>query len=276
MTGTTDRALVLGPGGVPGTGWLLGLAAGLREEGVDLAAADLIVGTSAGAIAGAVLATGGDPSRHAVPPPAPSDAAPAGTGGAAEIFAVLQDPAVKPAEALRRAGRMALAAATVPEEVHVARMEELLGTRAWPERRLLVTAVDIDAGALHVWDKDGGVPLHEAVASSCAMPGVYPPIQIGGRRYMDGALAGGSHAGLAEGAGALLLVEPLAHMFPLPAAPPEAASVVRIAPDGASLRAFGGDLGDRRAWGPAFLAGARQARDAAARIRRAPVIWSRR
>ena len=58
-----DSAVVLGPGGPVGTAWLAGLAAGLRHEGVDLGAADLIVGTSAGAIVGAILASDGDPGR---------------------------------------------------------------------------------------------------------------------------------------------------------------------------------------------------------------------
>ena len=58
-----DSALVLGPGGPVGTAWLAGLAAGLRREGVDLGAAGLIVGTSAGAIVGAILASGGDLGR---------------------------------------------------------------------------------------------------------------------------------------------------------------------------------------------------------------------
>jgi hypothetical protein len=52
------RAVVLSGGGRAGAAWMLGLAAGLREVGVDLAAADLIVGTSAGARTGAQLATG--------------------------------------------------------------------------------------------------------------------------------------------------------------------------------------------------------------------------
>ncbi|MBB5078141.1 patatin-like phospholipase family protein [Nonomuraea endophytica] len=52
------RALVLGPGGVAATAWLAGLITGLRREGVDLSAADLVVGTSAGAVAAALLATG--------------------------------------------------------------------------------------------------------------------------------------------------------------------------------------------------------------------------
>ncbi len=63
-------ALVLGPGGPVGTAWLLGLAAGLREAGSDLADADLIVGTSAGAIAGAAIRTGRDLTELAeLPPP---------------------------------------------------------------------------------------------------------------------------------------------------------------------------------------------------------------
>ena len=67
-----DSAVVLGPGGPVGTAWLAGLAAGLRREGVDLGAADLIVGTSAGAIVGAILASGGDLGRLAALP-APAD-----------------------------------------------------------------------------------------------------------------------------------------------------------------------------------------------------------
>ena len=63
-----DSALVLGPGGPAGTAWLAGLAEGLRREGVDLGAADLIVGTSAGAIVGAILASGGDLARLAALP----------------------------------------------------------------------------------------------------------------------------------------------------------------------------------------------------------------
>jgi NTE family protein len=68
-------AVVLGPGGPVGTAWLAGLAAGLRREGVDLGAAALIVGTSAGAIVGALLAGGGDPSRLATPAEAAAGAA---------------------------------------------------------------------------------------------------------------------------------------------------------------------------------------------------------
>src|SRR5215472_1057906 len=54
------RALVLGGGGVTGAAWELGLIAGLAAEGIDLVAADLIVGTSAGAVTAAQLSSGTD------------------------------------------------------------------------------------------------------------------------------------------------------------------------------------------------------------------------
>jgi predicted acylesterase/phospholipase RssA len=54
--GSPTRALVLGGGGAVGVGWQTGLLTGLREAGVDLAGAESIVGTSAGALVGALLA----------------------------------------------------------------------------------------------------------------------------------------------------------------------------------------------------------------------------
>ena len=102
-----DSAVVLGPGGPVGTAWMAGLAAGLRNEGVDLGAAGLIVGTSAGAIVGAILASGGDLGRLAA---LPATADPGGRvrndpDKLAEVFATLGDPGLERAEALRRAGR---------------------------------------------------------------------------------------------------------------------------------------------------------------------------
>lgn len=86
------KALVLGPGGPVGTAWMAGLAVGLRRAGVDLAEADLIVGTSAGAIVGAVLATGQDPERLAsLPRSAKAEAPGADAARLNEVFAVLGD-----------------------------------------------------------------------------------------------------------------------------------------------------------------------------------------
>ncbi|HZT08386.1 MAG TPA: patatin-like phospholipase family protein [Chloroflexota bacterium] len=56
----THRALVLGAGGPTGGAWEIGVIRGLRDEGVDLRDADLIVGTSTGAEQGLMIATGQD------------------------------------------------------------------------------------------------------------------------------------------------------------------------------------------------------------------------
>lgn len=263
------RAVVLGPGGPVGTAWLAGLASGLRRGGVDLAEADLIVGTSAGAIVGALLATGGDPERFATPPGSADDAPREGDPERlAEVFGVLGEPGAEPVDMRRRVGRLALAARTLPEQDYLARMAFAIGADAWPERRLLIPAVDIESGEPVVWDRAGDAPLAAAVAASTAMPGMAPPITIGGRRYMDGSLRAGTNVDLAADARVVVIAEPLAHRYPA-SVPEGAGTVVRLVPDAAALDAFGPDLGDRAAWAPSYQAGLRQAPEAAEQARAA-------
>ncbi|MFB4311136.1 patatin-like phospholipase family protein [Actinomadura sp. GTD37] len=259
-----EWALVLGPGGPVGTAWLLGLAAGLREAGVEPADADLVVGTSAGAIAGAAIMTGRDLAALAELPPPDEPRPPADLSVMVRAFELGADPELAPDEVRRRIGRLALDAGALPEERHRAGMAFLIGTDEWPAGRLLVTGVDVAAGEPVTWDGASGVPLSAAVAASSAAPGFAEPVTIGGRRYMDGAFGGGSNAGLAEGAGTVVLVEPIA-----PAPVPDAdgaGAAVRIVPDGRTLEAFGGNVGDMSRWTPAFREGRRQAPEAAERI----------
>ncbi|MFC1415468.1 patatin-like phospholipase family protein [Streptacidiphilus cavernicola] len=272
---TPDRALVLGAGGLVGMAWMAGLACGLRRGGVDLGGADLTVGTSAGAITAALLATGQDPDRLAAP------VRPAGSGGTppqvdgrrlGEVFAVLGGAASDPAEARRRVGRLALAAETGPEQAHVARMRAMAGADRWPDRKLLITALDAETGEQEVFDRASGASLSSAVAASTAFPGIYPPITINGRRYLDGSLRSATNADLAAGARTIVVINPQAHLFPRELLQRELAAtgahtVLTIEPDPASLRAFGQDLNDRTAWEPAYRAGLRQAPDDAERLR---------
>lgn len=74
--GAVRRSVVLGGGGVPGSAWMAGLAAELRRRGIDLASADSIVGTSAGAIVGAALITGRDLDSFADDPRPPGSSEP--------------------------------------------------------------------------------------------------------------------------------------------------------------------------------------------------------
>lgn len=264
-----ETAVVLGPGGVLGTAWLAGLAAGLRREGIDLARADLIVGTSAGAIVGAALAVGQDLERLAVLPERDGrHAVRTDHERLNEVFAVLGDSTLERTAALRRIGRLALDAETGAEEAHLAGMEFLIGTREWPEGRLLIPAVDADTGEPVVWARSSGVSLVAAVASSSAFPASTPPMTIDGRRYMDGALRSGINADLAEGAQTMIVIEPLAHLFPSNL--PEHATTVRLAPDPAAQQALG-DLNNRAAWSPVYQEGLRQAAEAAELVE---PVWS--
>ncbi|MDL4815664.1 patatin-like phospholipase family protein [Actinomadura opuntiae] len=250
-------ALVLGPGGPVGTAWLAGLAAGLREAGVDPAAAEPIAGTSAGAIAGAMIAAGRDLAAVAELPP-PGGPRPAADPSVMErVFGLLRDPALAPDEARRRVGGLAMEATALPAEWHRERMRFLVGTDDWPDRPLLITGVDVASGEPVVWDRTSGVPLSAAVAASSAAPGYARPVEIGGRFYMDGAFGGGSWPWLAEGADAVVLIEPFAHMSD------GSGGDVRIVPDEAALEAFGGDVGDVTRWSRCYRAGVRQAPEAA-------------
>ena len=277
----STRALVLGGGGTVGTAWTAGLVSGMRREGVDLAEADLIVGTSAGAIVGTMLATGQDLDLLDAPasPTDQSGPAPkADSGRLTEVFAILRDPSLEPADARRRVGRLAQAAETITEQAHIALMSTLITAREWPDRELLITAVDIETGELKIWDRAGVAPLPTAVASSCALPGLFPPITINGRQYMDGGIGSGTNADAATGADVLVVVEPLAHLFPREPLEQElaatgAGTVVTINPDQAALDAFGPNTSDWAVRQPAWQAGLRQAATTAERVRAA---WRRR
>ncbi len=94
-------------------------------------------------------------------------------------------------------GRMALEAKTAPEEEWVAAFAQY-GWNGWPDKELLVTAVDCESGQLRAFDSASGVPIERAVAASCAVPGIFPPVTIEGRRYTDGGVRSGTSADLAQ------------------------------------------------------------------------------
>jgi NTE family protein len=101
------------------------------------------------------------------------------------------------AERCAQVGKMALEAKTVPEERWVESFAEI-GFPGWPDQPLLITAVDCESGELVAWEKAHGVPIERAVASSCAVPALFPPVTIMGRRYTDGGVRSGTSADLAQ------------------------------------------------------------------------------
>ena len=79
--------------------------------------------------------------------------------------------------------------------------------------KLFIVATDLDTGAAVPFGAPGwdDVPIAEAVKASAALPGLFPPVEIGGRHYVDGALTKTLHASVAlkEGAKLMLCVNPL-------------------------------------------------------------------
>jgi NTE family protein len=248
-----NTALVLGGGGVTGIAWEWGILAGLAEAGVDLSTADLVVGTSAGSVVGAQVAAGiPAKERYEAQLADASGELSARLGGlvTAQIaWAVLRTRI--PQRARVRIGRMALAAKTVPEAERKAVIETRLPVHTWPERKLLITAVDAATGEFVTFDAGRDVPLVDAVAASCAVPGVWPPVTIDGRRYIDGGVRSATNADLTAGHERVVVLAPITTGFgPIPSVArqvaelSERAQVVVVSPDKAARHAIGRNMLD--------------------------------
>jgi NTE family protein len=200
--------LVLGAGGQVGQAFHAGVLSALAEvTGWDPRRAAVIVGTSAGSIAGAMLRAGFPAADLA----ARSMRRPMSAEGAAIAARVgLRPPSTprraRPAprriastERLARAWRApwavrpgSIAAAVMPEGQ--VPMEPLLAPfrslfpAGWPAAPLWPVAVDLDRGNRVVFGRAGSppAPVAEAVAASCAIPAYFSPVAIDGRRYVDG------------------------------------------------------------------------------------------
>lgn len=205
-SGAPTRALVLGGGGAVGVGWQTGLLTGLLEAGVDLARANAIVGTSAGALVGALLASSREVTDALISLASLGqsiDPESLAAGDEAFLSAIRQaNLESDPRRALRAIGRSAKEASTIAEDIYLGLFSTLDGT-TWPAG-FRCTAIDIDSGELVVWGQRSGVPLLRAVASSCAIPVLFPSVTIKGHRYMDGGLL--SHLNAAAAAPTDVLV----------------------------------------------------------------------
>jgi NTE family protein len=277
----TRRALVLGGGGVAGIAWETGILAGLRDEGVDVAAgADLVVGTSAGSAVAAQVTSGATyddlVARQLVPPEQSGEIA-------AEIDVVqigkmflsaVRD--TSSAKEMRAAiGRGALAADTVPEAARRAVSEHRVPSHEWPASpELRSGAADAQSGEPRVFSAADGVAIVDAVAASCAVPGVWPPVTIEGHRYIDGGVRSITNADLATGYDIVLVLAPFAETPPL--GDPEAlaaidalterAAVLTLLPDEASLAAMGANPLDPAVRAPTVTAARAQGRTLAAEV----------
>ncbi|GAB3142085.1 patatin-like phospholipase family protein [Microbispora hainanensis] len=206
------RALVLGGGGPTGIAWEAGVLAGLAEQGIDVRDADLVVGTSAGAVVGAQIAAGLHPEQLMEAQLAPANGErlvkPTAMGVMRLIWSLKRSKS--PQEFGIRMGRIARTAVTAPEEERLAEIGRRLGeVRDWPKTRFLVPAVDADSGEPAIFDAESGVDLVHAVAAGTAAPGIRPPASIGGRTYIDGGMRSPGNVDLAAGHDRVIVIAPL-------------------------------------------------------------------
>ena len=207
MQASGGTGLVLGAGGVLGAAWTIGALAALREErGLEPRDASVLVGTSAGSVLASFLGCGigvdvlldhqrgivnaeapdisYDPDRDgggALPPlPRP------GIGSARGVLSTALRPwRVTPMGALSSVlpqGRGSLAPIGTLVDAVCPRGAWAGHPQTW------IVAMDYDSGRRVVFGRDGAphASLRDAVMSSCAIPGWYAPVRIGGRRYVDG------------------------------------------------------------------------------------------
>lgn len=264
----TTRALVLGGGGLAGIAWQTGLLAGLAEAGIDVTGADFILGTSAGSVVATQLATGValpemlarqvDPARQN------RELAPSGTTHF-ELWEKLtggRPESAGPAELRRRLGALALAADTVPEPERRAVIASRLPVHQWPARPLAVVAVEAVTGETALFDRASEVALVDAVAASCAVPGVWPPVTIGGTRYVDGGVRSLNNVDLASGYDRVLVIASVddpATEAQVALLTERGAHVEVVLPDERTAAVFTGDALDPSIRTPAAHAGVAQA-----------------
>ncbi|MGU3409291.1 patatin-like phospholipase family protein [Microbacterium sp. M1A1_1b] len=252
------RAIVLGGGGVAGIAWELGVLSAFQDAGVDLDAADLVVGTSAGSVVGTLLRQGGIADAFA------QQSAPAPT--------TYEEPARIDAELVQQQIGQALAGATSEQDArarlgHLAqqvttgqtddeRVEtftEMLPSSAWPERPLGVTAIDAVDGTFRVLTAADGIPLPRAVASSCSVPVVWSPVQIEGRPYIDGGMRSATNADVAAGYERVLVLA-CGPEAPSPLGPWLDQSVEALRAGGSSVEVVVADSAAMQAFGTNSLA----------------------
>ncbi len=283
----TSHALVLGGGGPVGIGWEAGIIKGLDDQGIHLADADLIVGTSAGSAVGTQIASGVTPAvlfeeqlaqvesetKMEFTPDLPALVA------IGELWVgglhVSQDVRAE-------IGALAINAKTGEEQAWIATFRTSLPSPDWPDRRLLITGVDVSTGEFMVWDRTSGVKLELAIAASCSVPGILPPVTIDGHRFMDGGVRSVSNADLAKGYDRVVVIAPsgsadnpfdrntLLQLEEETQTLRDGGSTVEVVlPDAEALAASGPNRMDMAFLRPAAEAGLRQATAIAGQIRAA-------
>jgi NTE family protein len=279
----TNGALVLAGGGVAGVAWETGVLLGIQDVELEacariIGAPTTLIGTSAGSATAAQLA-GGTPLETLFDAQLAEETA--------EIFVEVDfaefgammagaiGAATSPEDARRRLGRIAIEADTVAPSARMVAISARLPVKTWGERDLRIAAVDAESGELRIFDRNSGVDLVLAVAASCAIPGIWPVVEIDGRVYMDGGMRSLANVDLAAGSDPVLVLVPQTERTPMGAsiAPEDLATLAGsrvhvVYADAASIFAFGVNPLDPKIRKPSAEAGRELGRSLATEIAR--------
>jgi NTE family protein len=205
LDSTPPDVLVLGGGGVLGEAWLSAVLAGIAHGGgFDARSSGCMIGTSAGSIVAASLAAGIDPANrleltaeHLAGVGLQGEDARGGFGGALAAALELGGAAAAPLASLAlnsSAGggailRRAMLRRIPAGERSMLELGRIIDAAAPTfDGRLLVAALELESGRRVIFGAPGApsTTVAQAVLASCAIPGVFAPVAIGGRRYVDG------------------------------------------------------------------------------------------
>ena len=267
-------AVVLGGGGSAGVAWEVGVLMGLAEAGLDVRVADAFIGTSAGSVVTTQLLAGPGIETLYARAGEPSDVPPMDLDFAAisASWALAAAGASSADDARARIGRLAFDAATMPPERRRAQLVAMLPVHEWVDHRQIVTAVNARTGEFRTFTAHSNVDFVAAIGASCAVPGVWPPVEVNGEYFIDGAVRSPTNASVAEGYSKVLVIAPQL--------PQLGGGMARelgrlgggtiselIAADPGSAAAFGPNPLDVTVGPAAAVEGLRQGRDAAERVR---------
>lgn len=269
-----SRALILAGGGLAGIAWETGVLTGIADVAPQTADAllnaDVLLGTSAGSAVAAQLG-GGAPLAELYARQIAEESHEIDSGvtidDITEVFLNALGGTGSTRERLRRIGAVALAADTVPEQVRRAVIAHRLPSHDWPHRDLRITAIDTATGELVVFTRDSGVALVDAVAASCAVPGAWPTVTIGTRKFMDGGVGSSVNMAAATDCSEAVVLVPAGAAAPSPFGDGAGAEIeafpgatFTVFADDEALDAFGRNPLDPQCRRPSAVAGRAQGR----------------
>lgn len=206
------RAVVLGGGGVTGIAWEIGIIAALLQEKINLADADVIIGTSAGSFVGSSLASDYN-MRKLYESQLIQNASEVNVSVSSELMMLWTQAFQYGKDNKKEIGKMfGDIAKKYPTKVSIEErklvVESRLTTTIWPSK-LKVTAIDAKTGNLHVLDKNSGTTLINAVNASGAVPGLWPLVNFNGIDWIDGGMVSSTNAHLAASYDKVVILSPM-------------------------------------------------------------------